>query len=102
MSSFRKLLLVSNSLLAVLARGQTVPAPGTSAPPGPIQHLDKFIVSAGPDPKSAFDLAQGTTVLAGEELHHQLQATLGQTLAVVSIFDNLTNALRSRLIGTPR
>lgn len=46
-----------------------------------MQHLEKFVVSAGPDPKSALDLAQGTAVLAGDDLRRQIQATLGETLA---------------------
>jgi iron complex outermembrane receptor protein len=43
--------------------------------------MEKFVVSAGHDPKSEFDLAQGTAVLTGEDLRRQLQATLGETLA---------------------
>jgi iron complex outermembrane recepter protein len=84
MCSFRSFsIFISSSLLvAAVARAQTVPAPPSlpAAVAGPIQHLDRFIVSAGPDPKSEFDLAQGSAVLTGEELHHQLQATLGDTL----------------------
>ena len=34
--------------------------------------LDRFVVSAGPDPKTSFDLAQGTAVLAGDELRRRL------------------------------
>ncbi|MBM3855982.1 MAG: TonB-dependent receptor, partial [Verrucomicrobia bacterium] len=53
------------------------------SPPAPdhIRHLDRFVVSAGHDPKTLFDLAQGTSVLAGEELHRVVQGTLGETLA---------------------
>lgn len=43
--------------------------------------LDPLFVSAGPDAKSAFDLAQGTSTLVGEELRRRQQATLGETLA---------------------
>ncbi len=83
MSRFR---LPPFSLLCVALLGS--PTQAQTAPPAPppsakdnIQHLDKFVVSAGHDPKTAFDVAQGTAVLAGEELHRQVQATLGETLA---------------------
>jgi iron complex outermembrane receptor protein len=70
---------------AITIRAQTPvsSSPAAAAGPSPegIQHLDTFVVSAGPDPKTAFDLAQGTSVLAGEELRRQVQATLGETLA---------------------
>lgn len=83
MSIFRPFsaLLFSSLLGASLARAQTPPAAAPPPANGPVQHLDKFVVSAGPDPKSAFDLAQGTAVLAGDELRRQMQATLGETLA---------------------
>lgn len=65
---------------AALARGQ---APAT--PPPPVHDktvtLDAMIVSTGPDAKTAFDLAQGSSILAGEELHQRVQATLGETLS---------------------
>lgn len=79
MSSFRSL-SVFLLCAAAIARGQTSPVP--PAPAGDkIQHLDSFVVSAGPDPKTSFDLAQGTAVLAGDELRRQVQATLGETLS---------------------
>ena len=62
---------------AVLARAQTAPAVAVSD----IQHLDSFVVSAGLDGKTAFDLAQGTSILAGDELRRRTAATLGATLA---------------------
>jgi iron complex outermembrane receptor protein len=65
---------------AGLARAQTVLPPAATAGDH-IEHLDKFVVSAGHDPKTMFDLAQGTSVLAGEELHRLAQSTLGETLA---------------------
>lgn len=43
--------------------------------------LDRLVVSAGLPDKTAFDLAQGTSILTGEELHRRAQATLGDTLA---------------------
>lgn len=43
--------------------------------------LDTLIISAGPDAKSAFDLAQGTSVLIGDELLRRQQMTLGETLS---------------------
>ncbi|MEO5960891.1 MAG: TonB-dependent receptor, partial [Opitutaceae bacterium] len=63
---------------AALARAQTPPA---SPPSGDKpERLDKFVVSAGPDPKTSFDLAQGTSVLTGDDLRRLAQATLGETL----------------------
>jgi iron complex outermembrane receptor protein len=84
MSSVRSFFipLVPCFILAGTTGAQTVPAT-TSAPPAasPVQHLEKFVVSAGPDPKSELDLAQGTAVLTGDDLRRQVQATLGDTLA---------------------
>jgi iron complex outermembrane receptor protein len=40
-----------------------------------------MVVSAGPDAKSAFDLAQGTSVLVSDQLRRSIQGTLGETLA---------------------
>ncbi len=77
MSSFRKLPLFL-LCAAVSARAQTVATP---PPTDDVRHLDKFVVSAGPDPKTAFDLAQGTSVLTGDELRRAAQATLGETLS---------------------
>ena len=58
-----------------------------NTPDGPepenILKLDPLFVSVGPDPKSAFDLAQGTSTLIGEELRRRQQATLGETLAAL-------------------
>ncbi len=78
MSSFRHF---SIFLLctASLARAQS----SRVAPPGSekILHLDSFVVSAGLEGKTAFDLAQGTSILAGDELRRRAAATLGETLA---------------------
>ncbi len=62
-----------------MARAQTAPA--APPPKGDVEHLDKFVVSAGPDATTAFDLAQGTSVLTGADLRQLAQATLGETLA---------------------
>src|SRR5215213_9172978 len=43
--------------------------------------LDNVIVSAGPGDRTAFDLAQNTSILTSEELHERSQGTLGETLA---------------------
>lgn len=61
-----------------VARAQTAPTP---PPHDDVRHLEKIIVSAGPDPKTAFDLAQGTSVLTGEDLRRAAQTTLGETLS---------------------
>ncbi len=86
MFSFRHLSVsfLCAALLSSPARSQIAPAASPGAPSTTkdnIQHLDKFVVSAGHDPKTAFDVAQGTAVLAGEELHRLVQATLGETLS---------------------
>jgi iron complex outermembrane receptor protein len=78
-------LLLGTSLLAIADNTSTATAAddGAAAASGDekIVHLDEFIVSAGPDAKSAFDLAQGTSILVGDELARRQQATLGDTLA---------------------
>ncbi|HEX2852027.1 MAG TPA: TonB-dependent receptor [Opitutaceae bacterium] len=57
----------------------------TSKPPAhahdEVLSLDTVLVSAGLQDKTAFDLAQGTSILAGDELRRRVQATLGETLA---------------------
>ncbi len=76
--------LLSSALLHSIATAQTAPGSAASpatAPSRDVQHLDKFVVSAGHDAKTSFDVAQGTFVLAGEELHRQSQSTLGETLS---------------------
>ncbi len=56
-------------------------APAAGVPPEEtIITLDTFLVSSGPDAKSAFDLAQGTSILTGHDLHLRQQGTLGATL----------------------
>lgn len=77
--------LIPSFLVASAVCAQTAPAsaPGAAGSAAPVQHLERFIVTAGADPKSEFDLAQGTAVLTGEALHHQVQPTLGQTLSAV-------------------
>ena len=67
-------------LLAGLASAQTVP-PKPASHPDDTLNLETVVVTAGPDAKSAFDLAQGASILAGDSLHRSLQATLGETLA---------------------
>jgi iron complex outermembrane receptor protein len=65
---------------ASVARGQVVPATPV-APHDKTLNLDAVVVSAGPDGKTAFDLAQGTSVLSGDELRRRAQDTLGETLS---------------------
>jgi iron complex outermembrane receptor protein len=80
--SFRLLsVLLSFSLGAASGRAQSVPP--ASAPPPAYQPaaLDTFVVTAGADPRAAFDLAQGASVLAGDALRLRQQSTLGETLA---------------------
>lgn len=71
------------SLLYLLAGGvsaQTGPIKSATNP-DELLKLETLVVSAGPDPKSAFDLAQGASILAGAALQRSLQATLGETLS---------------------
>ncbi|MEY4940982.1 MAG: hypothetical protein RIQ93_2717 [Verrucomicrobiota bacterium] len=72
-----------SSLLLCAAISLPAATPQTSAPPATdkIERLNEFVVSAGPDPKTSFDLAQGTSVLAGSELRRLAQNTLGETLS---------------------
>ena len=79
MSTFRRLPFFILSAVA-LARAQTLPPTAPPAAPE-IHHLDSFVVTAGLDGKTAFDLAQGTSILAGDELRRRAAATLGATLA---------------------
>lgn len=67
-------------LLAGLANAQTAPAKPIPAHDEPLA-LEAMVVSAGPDKKSAFDLAQGTSVLVSDQLRRSVMTTLGETLA---------------------
>ncbi len=70
-------------LAAVVARAQTAPADTPARKPDEILALDAVVISAGADAKSAFDLAQGASVLEADTLHRSLQGTLGETLVGV-------------------
>lgn len=62
----------------MLARAQTTaPADEHEA----VVKLDSVVVSAGHHDQTAFDLAQGTAILAGAELQERTQDTLGETLS---------------------
>jgi iron complex outermembrane receptor protein len=63
-----------------LVYGQSAPASADSEHEK-IVNLDSVIVTAGADGKTAFDLAQGTSILAGDNLRLRSQSTLGETLA---------------------
>lgn len=73
---FRSLFLFT---VAALARGATTPPPAHAH--DEVLSLDTLLVSAGLQDKTAFDLAQGTSILAGDELRRRAQATLGESLA---------------------
>jgi iron complex outermembrane receptor protein len=79
MSTFRSLPFILLSA-ATFAQAQSISTPASS-PPEKTVHLESFVVSAGLDGKTAFDLAQGTSILAGDELRRRSAATLGATLA---------------------
>jgi iron complex outermembrane receptor protein len=66
---------------AGLACAQTALPP--SAPPKADEavSLDALVVTGSADPRAAFDLAQGASLLAGDALRLRQQNTLGETLA---------------------
>lgn len=85
--SMKRILPVSILFAAVpaLAAAQSTSSPNQPAPASEATvTLDTMIVSAGPDAKSLFDLAQGTNVVTGDSLRRQLQQTLGETLATTA------------------
>jgi iron complex outermembrane receptor protein len=61
---------------AALLRAQSTEASSRDEP----LSLDKLVVSAGVGDKTAFDLAQGSSILAGADLQRRAQSTLGDTL----------------------
>lgn len=67
-------------MFAGLAHAQTIPAKPAFDHDEPLA-LEAMVVSAGPDAKSAFDLAQGTSVLISDQLRRSVMGTLGDTLA---------------------
>ena len=67
-------------VLTGLASAQTVPTKSAPDHDEPLA-LEAMVVSAGPDLKSAFDLAQGTSVLVSDQLRRNIASTLGATLA---------------------
>lgn len=66
---------------ALLAQAQTSPVGSAAHDHEKILNLDAYVVSSGPDAKTAFDLAQGTSILSGDQLVRNAQPTLGETLA---------------------
>jgi iron complex outermembrane receptor protein len=69
-----------SSLLVSFASAQSTAVDPKPKPNEPLA-LDAVVVTAGLDAKTAFDLAQGASILGGDELHRNLQGTLGETLA---------------------
>lgn len=72
-------------LTAALAAAQAFAA---DSPPGESGHdapftLESYLVTANPDARTAFDLAQGASILAGDALHRSAQGTLGETLSAL-------------------
>src|SRR5689334_6498030 len=68
---------------ALAARAQSTPIASPPAPTDHVVDLDRVVVSSGFQDKTAFDLAQGTSILAGDPLHRKAQATLGDSLAEI-------------------
>lgn len=87
MHSFRIVPLFALSIGACLSPNvfsQTVApplSPPTTLDPDHAISLDRVVVSSGLQDKTAFDLAQGTSILAGDNLRRQAQTTLGETLS---------------------
>jgi iron complex outermembrane recepter protein len=79
MSSFSRTLSVFVLSTAAFVRGQT--SPSSTDTHEKVVSLESIVVSAGHGDKTAFDLAQGTAIVAGEELHHRSAETLGETLS---------------------
>lgn len=73
-SSFRFSLVLLTT--AALLRAQSTEASSHDEP----LSLDKLVVSAGVGDKTSFDLAQGSSILAGTALRRRVQDTLGDTL----------------------
>jgi iron complex outermembrane receptor protein len=66
---------------AGLTAADSTTSPPTANTESDVVQLDRIVVSAGPDEKSLFDLAQATSILTGDALRRQTQQTLGETLA---------------------
>lgn len=79
MHSFFRILPLA--FISAGAFAQTDPSPSAADEHESVVKLDNVIVSAGPGERTAFDLAQNTTILTSEELHQRSQGTLGETLA---------------------
>lgn len=79
MHSFSRLSVLSLCSLPLWLGAQ--PTPATPLADEKILSLDAFVVSSGPDAKTAFDLAQGASILAGHDLQLRATSTLGETLA---------------------
>lgn len=69
-------------LTAALAAAQITIPPDDHAHDS-LLTLEAFVVTGHPDARSAFDLAQGASILAGDALQRSAQATLGETLAAL-------------------
>jgi iron complex outermembrane receptor protein len=78
------LLEASSDRLGAVVDRVTVPAGGTAEVTLAIDltvHRDEILVTASPDARSQYEIAQPTSVLDGEELQLRLQPTLGETLS---------------------
>ncbi len=67
---------------AALAAAQVSPAPDDHSHDAPLT-LESFVVTGNPDARTAFDLAQGASILASDALHRSAQSTLGETLSAL-------------------
>lgn len=62
----------------------TVPAGQTAEVALPLDltvHREEIVVTASPELRSTYEIAQPTSVLSGEDLQRQIQPTLGETLS---------------------
>jgi iron complex outermembrane receptor protein len=80
MKTFPSLTALFASLGVGFTCAQTVPPAAPAKTDAPFA-LDPIIVTGSADPRAAFDLAQGASVLSGDALRARQQSTLGETLA---------------------
>ena len=75
-------LILAASLMGAAPQG--LKSPGSNAGDDEVITLDEMLVSAGPDEKTLFDLAQGSAILNAENLQRHRKATLGETLSATA------------------
>lgn len=72
--------LIVPALTLAVAHAQTTPAAAPAKNPNEVVNLDALVVTGNADPKAAFDLAQGASILTDKDLFLRKSASLGETL----------------------